>query len=164
MKKNPVTVIHALLASSGFGAIADALVNLHGAAQAGGFSAGVAALAVTAVSFADHSRKVAEFAHFVAAEESKIVTPGVVSRVAAVEAQVAKIVPVGEVAKMVEAAVAKVEQEIPAPAKVAVDDLRPLVADILRPLGPLADMLVAAPAEAPPIAAAPAPGTTQQAA
>lgn len=132
--KNPVNALHALLASSGFGAIADALVNLHGAAQAGGFAAGVTALAVTAVSAAAHSRKVAELAHTITVDESRLVTPGVIDRLHRVESAVAAVVPIGDVRRAVSDEVAKAVAGLPAPVKATVEDVRPLVEEVLAPL------------------------------
>lgn len=172
-KVNPA--LHGLLATAGAGIIADALTRLHATAQAGGTAAGVAAIAIAAISWAQHSRQVASLVHTVEMDASKIVTPAVVDRLSQVErlarnnsvaittaVNVAKGLPqVADLTKTVEARVAALENKLPEPVKVAVEDVRPLVDAAFRDMWaaivtPLAVTPVPAPVDHDPAPATPA--------
>lgn len=169
--------LHALLASSGVVTIADALIKLHGMAQATGSGVGIAALAAAAVSWAKHSREVDVFAHQLELDASKVVTPQVVDRVRSLETAVghnletltalldtAERVPVVEKAVVdARAEIERVEAEIPVSVKTDISDLRPLVVEILGPLAKLLPEPAAAepdPESAPSAGPVAAPETT----
>lgn len=145
-KVNPA--LHALLVTAGTGLIADALTRLHAAAQAGGAAAGLAAIAIAVISWAQHSRQVAAITHSIELDASNLVTPGVLSRVGQIEQLVAsnaatisaaenvvKSLPiVAETTKAVEDRVQALESKLPEPVKVAIEDVRPLVESAFKDL------------------------------
>lgn len=142
--------LHALAASSAVALVADALARLHGSAQAGGGAAGVAALVAAAASWAAHSDKADSLAHAVEVDFSHLVTPGVAADVAGLKAEVSKLAPAADVQKLVADTEARVTALIPAPARLAVEDVAPIVERILAAKFTAAPVAPAAPAPAAP--------------
>lgn len=134
------TALHSLLATAGTALLADAVTRLHAAAQASGVAGGLAAIAVAAISWAQHSRQVQQLAHQVELEAGKIATPAVFARVQQVEQQLAPVVEaaakvpaVEKLAGEVESRVSDLENRLPF-VKVAADDIRPVVLGVLAEL------------------------------